>query len=65
MRNSFQSVAQTGPLNDTRQSDVPINEAAARRGFIHLGHVANAYKAQFGELPSTTARRAVHRAKTR
>lgn len=80
MQNSFQSVAQTGPLNytrslrlaqvrrlllDTRQSDLPISEAAARWGFIHLGHFANAYKAQFGELPSTTARRAVRGAKTR
>ncbi|MBR8176154.1 helix-turn-helix domain-containing protein [Burkholderia ambifaria] len=80
MQNSFQSVVQTGPLNytrslrlaqvrrlllDTRQSDVPISEAAARWGFIHLGHFANAYKAQFGELPSTTARRTVRGAKTR
>jgi len=80
MQNSFQSVVQTGPLNytralrlaqvrrlllDTRQSDLPISEAAARWGFIHLGHFANAYKAQFGELPSTTARRTVCGAKTR
>ncbi|WP_175759026.1 helix-turn-helix domain-containing protein [Burkholderia ambifaria] len=80
MQNSFQSVVQTGPLNytrslrlaqvrrlllDTRQSDLPISEAAARWGFIHLGHFANAYKAQFGELPSTTARRTVRGAKTR
>lgn len=80
MQNSFQSVAQTGPLNytrslrlaqvrrlllDTRQSDLPISEAAARWGFLHLGHFANAYKAQFGELPSTTARRTVRSAKTR
>lgn len=80
MQNSFQSVVQTGPLNytralrlaqvrrlllDTRQSDLPISEAAARWGFIHLGHFANAYKDQFGELPSTTARRTVRGAKTR
>ncbi|KVT18589.1 AraC family transcriptional regulator [Burkholderia sp. MSMB1078WGS] len=80
MQNSFQSVVQTTPLNytrslrlaqvrrlllDTRHADLPISEAAARWGFIHLGHFANAYKAQFGELPSTTARRTVHRAKTR
>ncbi|WP_175734643.1 helix-turn-helix domain-containing protein [Burkholderia ambifaria] len=80
MQNSFQSVVQTGPLNytralrlaqvrrlllDTRQSDLPISEAAARWGFIHLGHFANAYKAQFGELPSTTARRTVRGANTR
>ncbi|AXK63243.1 MULTISPECIES: helix-turn-helix domain-containing protein [Burkholderia] len=80
MQNSFQSVAQTSPLNytrslrlaqvrrvllDTRQADLPISEAAARWGFIHLGHFANAYKAQFGELPSTTARRSVRGSKTR
>ncbi|RQU44298.1 helix-turn-helix domain-containing protein [Burkholderia cenocepacia] len=80
MQNSFQSVVQTSPLNytralrlaqvrrlllDTRQSDLPISEAAARWGFMHLGHFANAYKAQFGELPSTTARRTVRGAKTR
>ena len=44
---------------------LPISDAAARWGFIHLGHFANAYKAQFGELPSTTARRSVRAAKTR
>ncbi|WP_234745715.1 helix-turn-helix domain-containing protein [Burkholderia sp. WTPI3] len=80
MQNSFQSVAQTSPLNytrslrlaqvrrlllDTRQADLPISEAAARWGFIHLGHFANAYKAQFGELPSTTARRSLRGSKTR
>lgn len=80
MQNSFQSVVQTSPLNyvrslrlsqvrrmllDTRQADLPISDAAARWGFIHLGHFANAYKAQFGELPSTTARRSVRDAKTR
>ncbi|MCA8293799.1 helix-turn-helix domain-containing protein [Burkholderia sp. AU30198] len=80
MQNSFQSVVQTSPLHyvrslrlsqvrrmllDTRQADLPISDAAARWGFIHLGHFANAYKAQFGELPSTTARRSVRGAKTR
>ncbi|MGS0894576.1 helix-turn-helix domain-containing protein [Burkholderia stagnalis] len=80
MQNSFQSVVQTGPLNyvrslrlaqvrrmllDARQADVPISEAAARWGFIHLGHFASAYKMQFGELPSTTARRSARDAKTR
>ncbi|HDR9581981.1 TPA: helix-turn-helix domain-containing protein [Burkholderia stabilis] len=80
MQNSFQSVVQTSPLNyvrslrlsqvrrlllDTRQADLPISDAAARWGFIHLGHFANAYKAQFGELPSTTARRSVRAAKIR
>ena len=78
MQNSFQSVVQTSPLNyvrslrlsqvrrmllDTRQADLPISDAAARWGFMHLGHFASAYKAQFGELPSTTARRAVRDAK--
>nr|WP_175944072.1 helix-turn-helix domain-containing protein [Burkholderia pyrrocinia] len=80
MQNSFQSVVQTSPLHyvrslrlsqvrrmllDTRQADLPIGDVAARWGFIHLGHFANAYKAQFGELPSTTARRSVRPAKTR
>ncbi|MBN3742038.1 MULTISPECIES: helix-turn-helix domain-containing protein [Burkholderia] len=80
MQNSFQSVVQTSPLHyvrslrlsqvrrmllDTRQAEVPISDAAARWGFIHLGHFANAYKAQFGELPSTTARRSMRGTKTR
>ncbi|RQQ04949.1 helix-turn-helix domain-containing protein [Burkholderia stagnalis] len=80
MQNSFQSIVQTGPLSymrslrlaqvrrlllDRRQADLPISDAAAQWGFIHLGHFANAYKAQFGELPSATARRAAHHAKTR
>ncbi|PCE32421.1 helix-turn-helix domain-containing protein [Burkholderia ubonensis] len=80
MQNSFQSVVQTGPLSymrslrlaqvrrlllDTRQADLPIAEAAARWGFIHLGHFANAYKAQFGELPSMTARRSARSTKMR
>ncbi|KWI48387.1 AraC family transcriptional regulator [Burkholderia pseudomultivorans] len=80
MQNSFQSVVQTGPLNyvrslrlaqvrrlllDTRQADLSIADAAAGWGFIHLGHFANAYKAQFGELPSTTVRRSARHTKTR
>ncbi|MCA8001647.1 helix-turn-helix domain-containing protein [Burkholderia metallica] len=80
MQNSFQSVVQTSPLHyvrslrlsqvrrillDTRQADLSISDAAARWGFIHLGHFANAYNAQFGELPSTTARRSARGAKTR
>lgn len=80
MQNSFQSVVQTSPLHyvrslrlsqvrrmllDTRQADLPIGDAAAHWGFIHLCHFANAYKAQFGELPSTTARRSVRSAKKR
>ncbi|WP_181145750.1 helix-turn-helix domain-containing protein [Burkholderia multivorans] len=79
MQNSFQSVVQTSPLNyvrslrlaqvrrmllDTRQSDLSIADAAAHWGFIHLGHFANAYKAQFGELPSTTQRRSARGAKS-
>jgi AraC family ethanolamine operon transcriptional activator len=73
VQNSFQSVVQTSPVNylrslrlaqvrrlllATRQSDLAISEAAARWGFLHLGHFASAYKNQFGELPSHTARRA-------
>ncbi|CAG9205825.1 helix-turn-helix domain-containing protein [Burkholderia vietnamiensis] len=80
MQNSFQSVAQTSPLNytrslrlaqvrrlllDTRQSELPVSEAAARWGFLHLGHFASVYQAQFGELPSATARRAARHPKTR
>lgn len=72
IQNSFQAVVQTNPLTylrslrlaqvrrlllDTRQSDLSISDAAAQWGFVHLGHFANAYKAQFGELPSHTARR--------
>ncbi|MEI5999856.1 helix-turn-helix domain-containing protein [Paraburkholderia bengalensis] len=72
VQNSFQAVVQTNPLAyvrslrlaqvrrlllDTRQSDLSVSDAAAQWGFVHLGHFANAYKAQFGELPSHTARR--------
>jgi AraC-like DNA-binding protein len=72
IQNSFQSIAQTNPANylrsvrlaqvrrlllASRQSDVPVSEAAACWGFTHLGHFARDYKAQFGELPSQTARR--------
>jgi AraC family ethanolamine operon transcriptional activator len=72
VQNSFQAVVQTNPLGylrslrlsqvrrlllDTRQSDLSISDAAAQWGFVHLGHFASAYKAQFGELPSHTARR--------
>lgn len=73
VQNSFQSVVQTGPLTyvralrlaqvrrlllDTQQVDLPVCEAAAQWGFVNLGHFANAYRAQFGELPSKTMRRA-------
>ena len=72
VQNSFQAVVQTNPLAyvrslrlaqvrrlllDTRQADLSVSDAAAQWGFVHLGHFANAYKAQFGELPSHTARR--------
>ncbi|AMV46816.1 MULTISPECIES: helix-turn-helix domain-containing protein [Paraburkholderia] len=72
VQNSFQAVVQTNPLAyvrslrlaqvrrlllDTRQADLSVSDAAAQWGFVHLGHFASAYKAQFGELPSHTVRR--------
>jgi len=43
-------------LLDTRVAELSVSDAAAQWGFVHLGHFANAYKAQFGEPPSHTVR---------
>jgi AraC family transcriptional regulator, ethanolamine operon transcriptional activator len=43
-------------LMATRPSDLGVAQAAADRGFSHLSHFAERYKALFGELPSQTVR---------
>jgi AraC family ethanolamine operon transcriptional activator len=40
-----------------RQPGAAVQDVAARCGFWHLGELAAAYRRQFGELPSHTARR--------
>jgi AraC-like DNA-binding protein len=72
VQNSFQSVAQTTPLNylrsirlnavrrqllSTRDAQAGVGEVAADWGFAHLGHFAAQYKRLFGESPSATPRR--------
>jgi len=46
---------------ELRKSDgsVPISEIASRCGLTHLGRFATEYRKAFGELPTTTRRRAV------
>jgi transcriptional regulator GlxA family with amidase domain len=35
---------------------VSVTDVAARWGFVHLGRFAGAYRSEFGERPSQTAR---------
>jgi AraC-like DNA-binding protein len=71
IQNSFRAVTQTSPLvylravrlaqvrrllTSTPADALSISDAAGRWGFQHLGHFAQSYKAQFGELPSHTPR---------
>lgn len=74
LQNSFQSVAETTPLNylrsvrlngvrrtlmSTRAAELSIGDAAARWGFYHLSHFAAEYHELFAELPSQTKRAAL------
>ena len=74
VQNSFQSVAETTPLNylrsvrlngvrrvlmSTPAADLSIGDAAAQWGFFHLSHFAAEYHELFAELPSHTARAAI------
>jgi AraC family transcriptional regulator, ethanolamine operon transcriptional activator len=71
LQESFRQVADTTPVHylrcvrlnavrrqlmSTRAADLSIAQAAADRGFGHLSHFAERYKALFGELPSQTLR---------
>lgn len=71
LQNSFRQVADATPVHylrcvrlnavrrqlmSTRAVDLNIAQAAADRGFNHLSHFAQQYKALFGELPSQTLR---------
>ena len=71
LQNSFRQVADTTPVDylrcvrlnfvrrqlmSTRAVDLNIAQAAADRGFTHLSHFAQRYRALFGELPSQTLR---------
>ncbi|MBH3422317.1 MULTISPECIES: helix-turn-helix domain-containing protein [Pseudomonas] len=75
VQNSFRAVAETTPLNylrsvrlngvrrtlmSTRAADLSIGDAAAQWGFYHLSHFAAQYQELFAELPSQTARAAIH-----
>ncbi len=76
VQNSFQTVAETTPLNylrcvrlngvrrellSTTAQQASIGDIASRWGFFHLSHFAEDYQALFGELPSQTARRQVQK----
>ena len=71
LQDSFRQVADTTPVHylrgvrlnavrrrlmSTRTFELGIAQAAADRGFGHLSHFSEQYKALFGELPSQTAR---------
>ena len=71
LQNSFRQVADATPVHNlrcvrlnavrrqlmsTRAADLNVAQAAADRGFNHLSHFAQRYKALFGELPSQTMR---------
>jgi len=76
LQNSFRQVADATPVHylrcvrlnavrrqlmSTRAVDLSVAQAAADRGFNHLSHFAERYKALFGELPSQTMRRSAER----
>jgi len=76
LQNSFRQVADATPVHylrcvrlnavrrqlmSTRAVDLSVAQAAADRGFNHLSHFAERYKALFGELPSKTMRRSAER----
>jgi AraC-like DNA-binding protein len=44
-------------LLEANPSDTTVTEIAARWGFLHHGHFAAAYRAEFGESPTQTLRR--------
>lgn len=71
LQNSFRQVADATPVHylrcvrlnavrrqlmATRAVDLNVAQAASDRGFNHLSHFAQRYKALFGELPSQTMR---------
>jgi AraC-like DNA-binding protein len=71
VQNSFRQVADSTPVHylrcvrlnavrrqlmSTRAVDLSIAQAATDRGFHHLSHFTERYKALFGELPSQTMR---------
>jgi len=71
LQDSFRQVADTTPVHylrsvrlnavrrrliSTHAADLGVAQAAADRGFGHLSHFAERYKALFGELPSQTLR---------
>jgi AraC-like DNA-binding protein len=71
LQDSFRQVADATPVHylrslrlnavrrrlmSTRAGELGVAQAAADRGFGHLSHFAESYKALFGELPSQTLR---------
>lgn len=71
VQDSFRQVADATPVHylrcvrlnkvrsrllSSRRADLSVAQAAADRGFGHLSHFTERYKALFGELPSQTAR---------
>ena len=71
LQNSFRQVADSTPVHylrsvrlnavrrllmSTSAADLGVAQAAEARGFSHLGHFAQRYRALFGELPSQTLR---------
>lgn len=57
----LRAVRLNGARRDLRGGDQAVQDVAAHWGFWHLGQFSRDYKAQFGELPSTTAGQRDHR----